>query len=169
MTERCGKEFGPYEYRCSLFAGHEGPCSTEPLSENRCEKRYPVPHSRDEPFEVTYRCGLTKGHEGPCASEPAQTKSDLLLVGEVIRRLQAQLGFESRDLEVILSNELHDMLATARLDAAAKIAVLEFKNEQWRKLHEAALKLHLEAEAELDRERQLTKILAGDSVPTEGS
>ena len=31
----------------------------------RCHGRYPVPHRREEPFDVTYRCGLNKGHQGP--------------------------------------------------------------------------------------------------------
>lgn len=33
--------------------------------DERCEGRYPVPHNRDEPFEVTYRCSLQSGHAGP--------------------------------------------------------------------------------------------------------
>ncbi len=32
---------------------------------SRCECRYPVPQTRDEPFAVTYRCALPLGHWGP--------------------------------------------------------------------------------------------------------
>lgn len=35
------------------------------LEHTRCDGRYPVPHRRDEPFDVTYRCALTRGHQGP--------------------------------------------------------------------------------------------------------
>jgi hypothetical protein len=42
----------------------------------RCEGRYPVPHARDEPFEVTYRCALPVGHLGPHRSEPIAHSAD---------------------------------------------------------------------------------------------
>ena len=43
---------------------------TEPrLTFERCEGRYQVPVTREEPFEVTYRCGRAKGHTGPHATE----------------------------------------------------------------------------------------------------
>lgn len=51
-----------------------------PKSEaERCDKRYPVPMPRDEPFPVTYRCALMVGHQGPCGSDYA---SEVLIPGE---------------------------------------------------------------------------------------
>jgi type II secretory pathway component PulJ len=48
---------------------------------HRCEGRYPVPHKRDESFEVTYRCGLTQGHSGqhgPIETRPTQEEIEVV-------------------------------------------------------------------------------------------